>query len=294
MREAVTFGVESSAVCWMRAPSGSNKAESSAAARSKTRGGGRFVDASRDDLIAMIDEKEVAVEALTMKYEQQRARHESGGAAAGGCGSARGRGEPRRRAGEPIGGREPEREGARDARQPAQDAALVQGEAHRAAQGCRARAGEETRRRADAFGGCRRARRGDGFRAAPRRGRARRTNAVLAEKLRRAQDALARLEARERDWNEEKRALLQQKRRAPPRKRRVARVEPTRGGARTEGRARRRGVSPAAWLRPTTPTRRRRRAGGRARARRGAGEPRQGAHRAQRQARPAAPRRARG
>jgi DNA repair exonuclease SbcCD ATPase subunit len=36
--------------------------------------------------------------------------------------------------------------------------------------------------------------------------------AVLAEKLRRAQDALARLEARERDWNEEKRALLKEKR----------------------------------------------------------------------------------
>ena len=35
---------------------------------------------------------------------------------------------------------------------------------------------------------------------------------MLAEKLRRAQDALARLEARERDWNEEKLALLKEKR----------------------------------------------------------------------------------
>ena len=214
MREAVTFGVESSAVSG-GAPSGSNKAESSAAARSKTRGGGRFADASRDDLIAMIDEKEVAVEALTMKYEQQRARHESA--------------EARLQEAADLRVGEANRVVAQASRSAgaSQSAKVLETLVSRlktqlsskekriaqlkdAVRELEKKLGDALTRSADVAA---RAAGTVSERAASRAGEENK-NAVLAEKLRRAQDALARLEARERDWNEEKRALLQEKRAA--------------------------------------------------------------------------------
>ena len=296
MREAVTFGVESSAVSG-GAPSGSNKAESSAAARSKTRGGGRFADASRDDLIAMIDEKEVAVEALTMKYEQQRARHESA--------------EARLQEAADLRVGEANRVVAQASRSAgaSQSAKVLETLVSRlktqlsskekriaqlkdAVRELEKKLGDALTRSADVAA---RAAGTVSERAASRAGEENK-NAVLAEKLRRAQDALARLEARERDWNEEKRALLQEKRAA--RRRESA---GSLGSSRPEAAARTEGFARAAagsrrrrGFARRRRRARRRRAGGRARARRGAGEPRQGAHRAQRQARPAAPRRARG
>jgi len=214
MREAVTFGVESTAVSG-GAPSGSNKAESSAAARSKTRGGGRFADASRDDLIAMIDEKEVAVEALTMKYEQQRARHESA--------------EARLQEAADLRVGEANRVVAQASRSAgaSQSAKVLETLVSRlktqlsskekriaqlkdAVRELEKKLGDALTRSADVAA---RAAGTVSERAASRAGEENKT-AVLAEKLRRAQDALARLEARERDWNEEKRALLQEKRAA--------------------------------------------------------------------------------
>ena len=214
MREAVTFGVESSAVSG-GAPSGSNKAESSAAARSKTRGGGRFADASRDDLIAMIDEKEVAVEALTMKYEQQRARHESA--------------EARLQEAADLRVGEANRVVAQASRSAgaSQSAKVLETLVSRlktqlsskekriaqlkdAVRELEKKLGDALTRSADVAA---RAAGTVSERAASRAGEENKA-AVLAEKLRRAQDALARLEARERDWNEEKRALLQEKRAA--------------------------------------------------------------------------------
>ena len=231
MREAVTFGVESSAVSG-GAPSGSNKAESSAAARSKTRGGGRFADASRDDLIAMIDEKEVAVEALTMKYEQQRARHESAEARLQEAADLR-VGEANR-----VVAQASRSAGASQSTKVLETLVSrlktqLSSKEKRIAQlkdavrELEKKLGDALTRSADVAA---RAAGTVSERAASRAGEENK-NAVLAEKLRRAQDALARLEARERDWNEEKRALLQEKRAA---RRRESAPPPSLGSSRPE------------------------------------------------------------
>ena len=77
MRSAAAFGPESSAVSGGEPSKSGGVASAQITQRRGGKSGGRFADSSRDDLVAMIDEKEVAVEALTMKYEQQRARHEA-------------------------------------------------------------------------------------------------------------------------------------------------------------------------------------------------------------------------
>ena len=238
MREAVTFGVESSAVSG-GAPSGSNKAESSAAARPNPRGGGRFADASRDDLIAMIDEKEVAVEALTMKYEQQRARHESAEARLQEAADLR-VGEANR-----VVAQASRSAGASQSTKVLETLVSrlktqLSSKEKRIAQlkdavrELEKKLGDALTRSADVAA---RAAGTVSERAASRAGEENK-NAVLAEKLRRAQDALARLEARERDWNEEKRALLQEKRAA---RRRESAPPPSLGSSRPEAAREQRG-----------------------------------------------------
>ena len=53
-------------------------------------GAGQFASKSHDQLVALLKEREHAIEALTMKYEQQRRGRGDGGAPGGGGGATRG------------------------------------------------------------------------------------------------------------------------------------------------------------------------------------------------------------
>ena len=163
----------------------------------------------------MIDEKEVAVEALTMKYEQQRARHESAEARLQEAADLR-VGEANR-----VVAQASRSAGASQSTKVLETLVSrlktqLSSKEKRIAQlkdavrELEKKLGDALTRSADVAA---RAAGTVSERAASRAGEENK-NAVLAEKLRRAQDALARLEARERDWNEEKRALLQEKRAA--------------------------------------------------------------------------------
>jgi centrosomal protein CEP290 len=213
MRSAAAFGPESSAVSGGEPSKSGGVASAQITQRRGGKSGGRFADLSRDDLVAMIDEKEVAVEALTMKYEQQRARHEAAEArlqeaadlrvgeanrvvaqasrATGAATSAKVLETLVSRLKTQLASKEKRIAQLKDA---VRELEKKLGDALTRSADVAARAAGTVSERVAA-------RAGDDNRAA-----------VLAEKLRRAQDALARLEARERDWNEEKRALLKEKR----------------------------------------------------------------------------------
>lgn len=204
MRDAVEFGED------VRGVSGGD-----AGASKSVKLTGRYADKSRQDLLDLLDKSEVAVEALTMKYEQQRARHESAeqrlaeeadlrvGEANRSIAEARStvKGSQSSRVLETLVARLKSQLASKDKRiQQLKDSIRELekklGDAYTQSSDVSSKAASTVSERAVVKAGVEN------------------KATVLAAKLKRTQDALSRYEQKEQDWAEEKRAFLSEKRAA--------------------------------------------------------------------------------
>ena len=251
-------------------------------------GAAQFAGKSQAQLVALLQEREQAIEVLTMKYEQQRARHEVTEARLAEQAEARD-GEMKRvaqtAAPKPQNTRILETLVARLKTQMSQkDKRLAQlkeaiKELEKKLVDAMQKAAEASARGAEARSGENAAVRSAGDSRAT----------VLAAKLKKTQDELQKAKQREERWEEERERLVRESRSATDaavRSSAAARRGNRRRGALRRRRRRRRGFAP----RLRRARRPRRAARGREPEVRRAGEPREGSRRAEREAQPSAPR----